>query len=316
MRTSWGNKGRRRAIAVLVGGIVLLWSAIPAVALTPEKVVGGVGTQYWPSSNGTYLAWTNDANDHSNVYVKALPDGTPQRVNPKGTSAAYGSFVGTSNVLVYEEWGSGARGDIFFYDVDTGITTRAPAAVSRPATWDYAPMASDNYIAFVRNKWSRDGRLLSHTLLLYDRLTTTMTTLEAKVSMDFGSTFVGSTYVVWWTYQKTSKIHYWTEADGERVQPTTTGHDQYAGFIDETTGDLYFVRSRSNICGGAITIRRGDLGTTDSTVLTKLPSGIDTDYVISVTLNPGSGHLDLYTLRWNCKRETGDIYALRGVDTV
>ena len=179
MRASRGTR-RRRAAAVAIGAIILLWSAIPAAALTPVKVIGGEGQQYWPSSNGTYLAWTSVVNDHSNVYVKELPSGTPDRVNPRGTSAAYGSFVGTSNVLVYEEWSRAARGDVFFYDVSTGITTRAPDAVSRPGTWDYAPMASDHYISFARNKWSADGRLLSHTLLLYDRLTGVTKTLDDR----------------------------------------------------------------------------------------------------------------------------------------
>ena len=125
--------------------------------------------------------------------------------------------------------------------------------------------------------------------------------------MDFGPTFVGSTYVLWWTYEKRSvaplKIHYWTEAEGEHVQPTTPGHDQYSGFMDEATGDLYFVRSRANICGGSITIRRGHLGTTDSTLLVQLPNGIDTDYAMSVAANPSTTHLDLYFGRWNLPDE-------------
>ena len=75
----------RRVNVAVIAVIMLVWSTVPAMAtLTPVKVVGGPGEQYWPSSNGTYLAWTSSANDRLNVYVKELPSGTGERVNPRG----------------------------------------------------------------------------------------------------------------------------------------------------------------------------------------------------------------------------------------
>ena len=160
----------RRTMVAVIAAITLVWSAVPALAtLTPVKVMGGPGEQHSPSSNGTYLAWTTYVNNTLNVYVKTLPDGTPERVNPAGTNAEIATFVGSSNVLVYEQWSRTARGDLYFYDVSTGALTEAPAAVNSPRTWEFSPMASDNYLVFERFKWSSSGTLLESALLLYDR---------------------------------------------------------------------------------------------------------------------------------------------------
>ena len=304
----------RGATAAAIAAIALILTAMPATALTPVKVVGGAGDQYWPSSNGTYLAWTDPGK--SSVYVRELSSGTTKRVNPRGTGGEQGSFVGASNVLVYDQWRKGVQGDIYFYDVATGARTKAPAAVNRAATWEWAPMASDNYLLFMRHKWSSTGKLLDRRLLLFDRHTGTLRTLETGVSRYFRPAFVGLTYVMWVTWEGTGKIHYWSEADGERIQLTTlAGHNQYAPFLDEASGALYFVRSRS-WCGREVTIRRGVLGSAASTVLASLPRGIDTGEVSSVAANSGTAQLDLYFQRWSCRAEVGDIYALQGVDTI
>ena len=92
------------------------------------------------------------------------------------------------------------------------------------------------------------------------------------------------------------------------------GKNQYAPVIDEADGTMYFVRAASHACGKGVTIRRGALGSDGSAVLASLPAGINTDYQQSVAPNPASGRLDLYFDRYRCRANTGDIYALRGVD--
>ena len=174
-----GSETQEGAIAMrgmklaLIAAVMLVWSAVPAMALPPVKVIDGPA--YWPSSNGTYLIWTSSATSPSNVYVKELPSGTPERVNPAGTGAEQASFVGSSDVLVYDQWNVGSQGDIYFYDVSTGTRTEAPAAVNKPRTFEWAAMASDNYLLFMRHKWSGSGTLLRRWLLLYDRHTGEMT---------------------------------------------------------------------------------------------------------------------------------------------
>ena len=55
----------RRTMVAVIAAITLVWSAVPALAtLTPVKVMGGPANQYWPSSNGTYVAWTRLGEQH------------------------------------------------------------------------------------------------------------------------------------------------------------------------------------------------------------------------------------------------------------
>jgi hypothetical protein len=304
----------------LIAATMLVWSAVPAMALPPVKVIDGPA--YWPSSNGTYLVWTSNATNPSNVYVKELPSGTPERVNPSGTGGAQASFVGSSNVLVYDQWNVGSQGDIYFYDVSTGTRTEAPAAVNKPRTFEWAAMASDNYLLFMRHKWSSSGTLLRQWLLLYDRNTGVMKTLETGESY-YRPTFAGTTYVAWtvstsvgFTAHDRYSIHYWSAAGGEQVQPSVPHRDQHAGTIDETTGQIYYIRAKTALCDTSVTIRLSMLGSSASTLLASLPPGFDTGESMSLAPNTPTGHEDLYFVHWSCRREVDDIYALRGVDTV
>ena len=309
---------RRMMVAVIVA-IMLVSSAVPATALTPVKVVGGPANQYWPSSNGTYLAWTTDSDRGWSTYVRKLPSGEPTKINPAGTDAMKATFVGSSNVLVYTQR-RGGHWDIYFYDIASGTRTKAPNVVGRAATDEWAPMASDTYILFWRQRFSTTGKLLNGWLLLYDRVAKTMRTLASGQRYYFPGS-AGDTYVSWTTcdlarYFPNCNARYWSESGGTVRLNLPQGRNQYAPAIDEAGGTIYFVRAVSHACGQRVTIRRAELGSDASTVLTSLPAGIDTDWEQSVTPNPASGHLDLYFDRYRCRANTGDIYALRGVDTV
>ena len=74
------------------------------------------------------------------------------------------------------------------------------------------------------------------------------------------------------------------------------------------------MRSRADVCGRGVTIRTEPLGSTASTVVTTLPRGIDTGWNTSLTTDVGSGFLDVYFERWDCRRKVSDIYALRSVN--
>jgi hypothetical protein len=308
----------RRTMVAVISAITLVWSAVPAMAtLTPVKVMGGPGEQHSPSSNGTYLAWTTYVNNTLNVYVKTLPDGAPERVNQAGTSAEIATFIGSSNVLVYEQWSRTARGDLYFYDVSTGARTEAPAAVNSSRTWEFSPMASDNFLLFERFKWSYSGTLLESALLLYERNSGVITTLEEGQSNYYRPTFAGATYVAWTVCGSVGcAIHYWSAEGGEQVQPSVPGRDQYSAWIDEATEQVYYVRAKPPTCGKLVTIRRSTLGSSASTLLASLPRGIDTGENLSLATDLATSGQDLYFERWSCRRETGDIYALEGVDIV
>jgi hypothetical protein len=125
------------------------------------------------------------------------------------------------------------------------------------------------------------------------------------------------TYVAWTVCGSAGcSIHYWSAAGGMHAQPSVTGMDQYAATIDEATGQMYYGQDRRGVCGRSATIRRALIGSSTATILASFPTGIDTGCEMSLAPNPATSHTDLYYERWPCRSKAGDIYALRGVDTV
>ena len=144
-----------------------------------------------------------------------------------------------------------------------------------------------------------------------------MTTLESGLSKDYRPRSWGRpTWRGWCVVPSACSIHYWSEAGGEQVQPTV-GTDQYGGWIDEATGEIYFMRIGNTAypCAGGSRSGAPTLGSSTSTILATLPPGF-AGFEMSLAPNTVTSHQDLYFNRWSCKHETGDIYALRGVDTV
>ena len=315
----------RRMMVAVIAAIALVWSADPAMALTPVKVIGGPGEQYRPSSNGIYLAWASASGRELyhparvpgkwNVYAKALPNGIPKKANASGTQGAAPSFVGSSNVLAYHQWSRTTPSDIYFYDASTGRRTKASPAVDRPLMWEFWPFASANYLLFDRFQLSRTGKLLNHWLLLLDRHSRVMRILASGLSKSFWGTFAGTTYVSWSVCGAAGcGVHYWSAAGGKHVQPSVQGREQFGATIDEATGQIYYTRKAGS--GRSVTIRRSAIGSNNSTILASLPPGIDSGATLSLAPNRATGHMDLYFERFSWRLETGDIYALRGVDTV
>jgi hypothetical protein len=306
---------RRTAVAILAILALALGSMPARAASTPVKVLGGPGEQYWPSSNGTHLAWSDWDGHRTNEYVKVLATGITKKVNAAGTFGATGSFVGTSDVLVYQQWGTRRPSDIYFYDVSARTRTKAPVAVNTPGMWEGLPMASDAYLVFKRSKYSASGKLLNNWLILYDRNTHDTTTL-AKGLKTFIPSFAGATYVAWTVCGSvTCTVFYWSVGGGTHAVPSVTGKAQYDGVIDEVSSQIYYVRSSANACGRFVTFRRSSIGSSTSTVLGSLPAGFDAGFNLSLSPNPVTTHEDLFFERWACKAESGDIYKFRSVDT-
>jgi hypothetical protein len=311
---------RHMPIGVLVAAL-LLSAAVPAWAFIPVEVEGGPGNQMAPSSNGTYLAWANQANaskGHSNVFVEALPAGDAERVNPPKSSAWMGGFLGTSTQLVYEQWRAGRASDVFFYDVTARTRTRAPEAVNTRRAWESDPVASDSYIAFKRSVWSGAGVLRSQRLLVYDRTSGVMTRLfsSLKRSIRFYPTFAGTTYVAWFVCGRTMcRSYYWSEDNGNQRVLVPAKKAAYVPTIDETAGQVYFVRAPANgKCGTKVTVGRQDLGSRSYTLLAALRRGIDAGTRLSLSPNSSTGFQDLYLDLWNCRTADADIYVLSSVD--
>ena len=79
-------------IVIMIAAFAVLGAtASPAAAgLTPQKVVGGPGSQYWPSSNGTYVAWSDGRNRLARIFVMDPGTGTRAKVNRPGSDSNLG----------------------------------------------------------------------------------------------------------------------------------------------------------------------------------------------------------------------------------
>jgi hypothetical protein len=307
----------RKLFVILTVSATLIVSTSAIGAITPEKVQGGSADQFRPSSNGTDLAWSQYKSRRYNVYVRPLDDpSVAKRVNEAGTQAWMGSFMQGTDEIVFQQVHRRAS-DLFVYDVSDLTREKLKGGVSS-SDWEWWPAASSQWVLFLRDVLNHHGETKKTQLLLGDLLGGTVQPLISDVGRKFViPNFAGNTYVSWTVCFATCNVFYRNlDTDVTKKLPMPADRLQYASFIDEIGGFIYFVRSGTRRCGQSVTIRRTTLADPSTSVaLTALPKGIDTDWMISVTENPASTDQDLYFGRFNCAREDIDVYVLRGSDT-
>jgi hypothetical protein len=308
----------RKLLVIATVSFTMLASMSAVGAITPEKIQGGGGHQFRPSSNGIELAWSQYKGHHGDVYVRPLDDPSAiKRVNEAGTSGWMGSFERGTDQIVYQQVHRRSS-DLYFYDVSdkTREKLRDPISTS---DWEWWPAASPQWVLFLRDVLNRHGEVKKTQLLLGDLMGGGVSPLISDIGNKFVMpNYAGDTYVSWTTCgRQTCNVSYRNlDTDTTKKLPIGTGRSQYASFIDEVGGYLYFVRSGRH-CGQSVTIRRTTLiDTSTSVALADLRKGIDTDWMVSVTENPVSTDQDLYFGRYSCARTDTDVYVLRGADTL
>jgi len=301
---------RRVLIVMMASCTVVMGSTAAHGGASMEKVVGGGGTQYWPSSNGTFVAYSNYFRRDYNALAMNEASGHTLRANARGTSGVLGSFIQGTSEFIFQQYGD--HSDLYFFDVSNRHRSAAPNTVNGVG-WAYWPVASEDFILFMR----ATHRFNTRSLKLYDRGADTIRTLIGDIG---GKTvfpgFVGSRYAAWTTCgsQACSVSIYDSTTHTTTKLPTPATKSSYAPAIDEATDQIYFVRGPADKCGVNITIRVGAVGSDQSTAVATLPRGIDTGWTLSLTANTTSGFQDLYFERWDCKDRRGDVYAIRSVD--
>ena len=125
----WRGTARAGAVPALALAFLVLGSGFASAVVSDRAVRSSAHDERTPVAGGGYLAWAENHPDHPRqygVYVKRF-DGVPHRVNPEGTNAFAGGIDG--GTLVYQQ-ASGGRSGIRFYDLGTGRSRQAPAAVN------------------------------------------------------------------------------------------------------------------------------------------------------------------------------------------
>ena len=293
------------AFAMLVGGTAV-------AAVRSEKVVGGPGNQYWPSSNGQHVAFSELRRHSFNIFVSPLAGTSRTRINANDEQAAVGTLMAGTDQVVFQQFRR-HRSDLYFYDISSKRRWLVPRPV-KSDKWEYYPAGSQEFILFLRYFGGRNDH---SELLLYDRVGDDLRVLISDIG---GKTifpgYAGARYVAWTTCGggTCSVSYYDTQTDTITKLPPPNGKARYAPAIDEATGAIYFVESAEEGCGRNVSLRMATIGVVGSAALATLPRTIDTGWTLGLTPNAGTGFDDLYYQRYDCRRTTGDVFRFVSVD--
>ncbi len=315
-RRASGIRGIGRT--VLVGSAVALAivGSAPAGALTgPVRVLAGPEDQSLPAANDRYLIWTQNSEAHpdqDHAYGKVLGIPGRFRLNATGTRGYAGGFDPGQDRAIYQQIRSGAS-DLYLFNLETRNRSKLPTPVNS-ARWEWGPRISDGFIFF-----ARDAQGMT-SLFLYDRESQSL----AKIgTWNFTRYYVvpgavGDRYATWTVCSPLTCNAFVFDTDtSDRMRiPSIEGRAQYAPVVDELHSMMYFVRS-GQACGGSVGIWRRPLDlSTAADRLVALPAGIDTGWVMSLDADVSQDRLDLWFSRYRCAPQQGDIYELRGLDTL
>jgi hypothetical protein len=299
---------RRYVGALIVVSLIVLMPQV-AAGVTPTKVYDPPGNQWFPFRNASYLAYQSSSPAHPhrfNAFARDLVAGTNQKLNRSGTEGGPGGFDPGTNVVIFQEWARGSA--IRMFDLDSQSRLAVPGALNS-RKWEWEPRISTAYISFLRD--SRVNGIWYTDLLLYDRVAGTLsriTRMRASLYTQNGS--LGERYATWYACGKKTchAFVYDATTDSKVMIPTRNSRPQYSPTVDETNGNLFFVRSGFK-CGAAVTFYSVPVATlTDTpTEIKQLPDGVDAD---GASLDGP----DLIFSRIACGKGTG-IYQLANVAT-
>jgi hypothetical protein len=305
---------RRLAVmGFIVGGMLVgtASSALAVVTPVPLKVDPSVAALD-PAATTGFLAWQESSSSSSVVWAQARAGGTPWRVNATRTRGYGPSAIAGTQSIIYQQAGT-TNSDLFFYNLPNRASKKLPAKVDT-AFWEYYPVASSDYVAFMRiNNTAR-------VLLLFRRSTGT-TSLIASAKRSCGSclvpTWVGTNHLV---YDKCSPTTFACQVRVLTIGGATVTvphlaapHTNYGASMDETTQDIYYFNS-TTWCGLFVSIDRWHLGGGAATTIYDLPEGIDgnTTSLAPDTTTPGD--TDLLFSQYDCLADDSDIYQINSVN--
>jgi hypothetical protein len=313
---------RTRVVVALVTAVAASITgggmASAGVLITPTRILGGPEYVFYPSSNGTYLGWTQNSSEHPkkwNAYVSTDPGVDQTKLNQSGTGGWFGEIDTDSNEAVYQQT-EGASSDIYLVGDVSDPSSRSPVSDINTGKWEWQPRLSDDHILFTRVYLRQE----MERLFLYDRSATDSTLLrEWRLSnrpyLLAGS--LGSRYATWTFCRRICDAFIYDIAQTTTTKiPNPNDRDQYAPSVEEVHGMAYWVRS-GHACGLNVGIWRAPIGDlTDTANVADFPDGIDTDYMTSPAFDTTNSRVDLIFSRVRCQTGNTDIYELQGVDTL
>jgi hypothetical protein len=315
--------GRRIRILFVAALAVTVAAPRADAVVTPTKVLGGAGQQFWPFATDDWLTFAFYDGGRDTAMAQRRPSGTPFKMNETGTSGLVGGIDPGTDTAIYQQY-TDAASTIYLYDLGDRTRRQAPGINSR--AWEWSPRISARYLSFFRNRvtdgvnyidlylYRRDTKVLKRIAVL----TRSRFRFEAGLFLWNGG--VGRRYATWIGCAKPSANCdvFVYDALEKTTKVVHGGGDQqeYAPAIDEANGFLYFVRSGAG-CGAHAAVWRIALDHLQATPtkVADLPDGYDAGYVASANRNGDTGGTDYYFGRGSCDHWNEDIYVAAGVDT-
>lgn len=316
----------RRVIGIMTI-VLLVISAMPAIAATPEVVLDepGVNEGSSAASDG-YLVWSASSDErpgHSNSYVKA-DGGDAVRLNPVGTHSFSVTIDGTT--VVYQQGasvGDGFDDDFRFFDAVTLNRSNAPRGVNSRFI-ESRPSLSGDHLLFTRTNANKVRFRAAWTkVVLFDLVTETETVLA---TLPTRSSYLVSDQVKgdWATYESCDfdpskgffdcNVFRYQISTEDLVELPNPGLQQYAGALS-SDGTVFLTRTRERdrwVCGNRARIVRVPVAG-ETTVIATLPLGRDA--LTSFALDESDGSTTLFIDRLRCRNGASGIYRIADADT-
>ncbi len=316
----------RRAIGIMTIVLIVI-SAMPAIAVTPEVVLDEAGVNEGSSAaSDGYLVWSASSDDrpaHSNSYLRA-DGGDAVRLNPVGTHSYYVTIDGTT--AVYQQGaavGDGFDDDLRFFDAVTLDRSNAPRAVNSRFI-ESRPSLSGDHLFFTRTNANKVRFGVAWTkVVLFDLATETETVLATLPNR---SHYLVSDQVKgdWATFESCrfqgsrgffdcNVFRYQISSD-DLVELPNPGLQQYAGALS-SDGTVFLTRTRTRDrweCGNRTRIVRVPVAG-EATVIATLPDGRDA--LTSFALDESDGSTTLLIDRLRCRNGASGIYRIDDADT-
>ena len=315
-----GARRWSRTMAV-IGGVAalgLVAASSAAADITPTVLQGNPAVdELAPAATATYELWEQNSTlspGHYDVFARPRGGGSSFKVNLSGTFGFNPSVVQGSptGAFIYQQ-ASSTNSNLDFYNPATRVRTALPAKVNTGA-WEYDGVASSKYVAFMRITSK------ARVLYLYNRTTGALSQLATTGTGCGGCmrpTFVGATHVIWTTCSAT------TQACNVRVHVIGGGtvsvpkapdpYSTYDGAMDETTRDVYFVRSTS-WCGLFVEVQRWNLDGGSPVTIHALDEGMDGGDTSLAPDTTTAGDTDVLYSQFDCIAGEDDTYQLVSVN--
>ena len=303
---------RARAIALAIAAAWLA-GATPATAVTgPLRVLAGPEDQFQPTTNGTYLIWTQNSVAHPNRFrAMGKLRGTTAvfPLNEAGTQGYAGGIDPDQDRAIYQQI-EGTSSNLYTVSLQDPTSRTKLGPKINTAFREWGPKISNRYFLFARDA------SLKTSIILYDRVAKTTKRLASRDLATFylapGS--VGERYATWsaCTPSDCDAYVYDAQTGTTALVPAPAGRGNYAPLVHEGEGQLFFARS-GPACGATVKIMRVPVATPAAApvTLTTLPLGIDVGYWLSA--EDVGGQVDLWFSRHVCAAGQGDLYRLRDV---